>query len=161
LACWIDKNEDFRIRDKYFEIKVTGTKEHKHIINGLDQLTPVKGTKKILISMLCENVGSFHSSETVNLPEKFLKIRSLLPKQDVSLFEDNMRNRGYVHVLHSDLYKDFNFKIYDPRFLQIEDSIECLNLITVPQALLKYISQKSIEYELNIQSLIADLEKIK
>ena len=160
LFFWIDQNEDFKVNDNLFEIKVTRAKEHRHIINGLSQLTPIPNFKKFLVSYLCEFSGVYHSSDTINLNELYEYLIKALPAIHIIDFEERMRKRGYVHLLHENLYNESNFILYDPRLLKIEDDFKCLNLNSVASDLLQFIPQDKVKYELNIQSLIDDLDML-
>ena len=72
LDYWIDKNEDFNINSTLIEVKTTRSKEHKHIINGLSQLTVLENSKKYILSHLIRDDGKFNSDNSINLFERAL-----------------------------------------------------------------------------------------
>ncbi len=154
LNCWIDTNEDFKIRSKYVEIKSTRAKVHKHIINGLNQLTLMPNTQKYLASYLVEDNESEKTISSINLPSQTKKILNLLKVKDKSTFKQKLTNRKYFHDVNGNDYEEFNFTFSDPIYAEVDENFPRLDIYSVPHSLHGNIPPGKVEYELNLQSVL-------
>ena len=154
LNYWIDANEDFKIRSKYVEIKSTRAKVHKHIINGLNQLTLMPNTQKYLASYLVEDNESEKTIYSINLPSQTKKILDLLNVKDKSTFKQKLINRKYLHDANGNDYEEFNFTFSDPIYAEVDVNFPRLDIYSVPHSLHGNIPPGKVEYELNLHSVL-------
>jgi hypothetical protein len=152
LFCWSDKTEDFIIKDIYIEVKSTRSKEHKHIINGLAQLTILPDTKKYLSSNLLTVNDKYKPEGSVNLYDLTISILSVIDVNSKDDFIERLRKRGYAHLINGNMYEECNFTFYEKKMIQISTDFPCLNLKSLDEKLFSNIDPNKIEYELNLEN---------
>jgi hypothetical protein len=160
LNFWIDVNEDFKIGNKYVEIKATRSKLHKHIINGLTQLTVMPNTYKFLASYLVEDNDIMKTQFSVNLKTQTDKILDILSVNQRLAFKDKLINRKYWHDLQGDDYEQFNFTFSDPIYSEVDVNFPRLDIYSVPDKLHGNIAPGKVEYELNLHSILNLFQQI-
>lgn len=154
LFFWIDSSEDFKIRNKYVEIKATRSKLHKHIINGLSQLTVLPNTQKYLVSYLVEDNESEQTLSSINLQTQTNKILSLLDVNQGRNFKEKLINRNYWHDIQGNEFQQFNFTFNDPIYAEITLAFPKLDIHSIPSQLHGNIPPDQVRYELNLQSIL-------
>jgi hypothetical protein len=106
---------DFVFEVCSLEIKTTRSNNHKHIINGLEQLEPISGRILRLFSIIAleENIG-------ISLNGKIENVLLLLQEQpDLrDVFFDKLSNRGY-RPEHENYYDQNRYRLTDIRIFQI------------------------------------------
>jgi hypothetical protein len=155
IECWIDSNEDFRINNTYIEVKSSRSKEHKHIINGLAQLTVIPNTTKFLFSSLVTDYDKYKCKSSFNLFEVTEKILDIIDLSDKNNFLDKLRKRGYYHIESGEAYKDFNYDFYETKVIEIYKGFPCLNLNTFEESIYSNVNPESIKYELRLSNLLS------
>lgn len=107
---------DFIFDTFSLEIKTTRSNNHKHIINGLEQLEPIQGRILRLVSIIAleENNG-------VSLREKIQNIFLLLQNQpdQTDLFLNRLSHRGY-RPEHEIFYDQNQFRLIDIRTYPVD-----------------------------------------
>ena len=158
MKHWHDMDEDFKFGNKFVEVKATRSKLHKHIINGLAQLTVPLKTSKYFISTLVTELDKQSTESSINLYDITEEIFEIIPNAEKPIFLKRISDRGYFHELNGIEYKAFNFDFYEMKFIRVDESFPCINLTTLNESLYRCIDPQNIQYELNIQSLSGSLE---
>jgi hypothetical protein len=154
LEFWIDANEDFKVGNKYIEIKATRSKLHKHVINGLNQLTVIPNSCKYLASYLVEDNDFGQTQFSVNLRSQTDMVLGLLSINQRQGFKDKLIDRKYWHDLQGKDYEQFNFTFYQAVFAKVDASFPKLDICSVPTTLHGNIAPDKVNYELNLQSIL-------
>lgn len=152
LSFWSDKTEDFIINNTYIEVKSTRSREHKHIINGLSQLTIIPNTKKFLCSNLVIENEKFKSNESFNLFDLTNHILAILEINLKDDFIQRLKKRGYHHLINGRQYEDYNFTFYEKKIIEIRNDFPCLNKKSLNEDLYSNIDPDKIKYELNLEN---------
>lgn len=160
LKYWIDANEDFKVKSNYVEVKATRSKEHKHIISGLNQLTILPDTKKFLASYLVEDHDSFKARGSINLYSQTKSLLKTIPTIDRPKFLKKLEDRKYFHKYNGVEYEEFNFKFYDPIYAEVNASFPKLDNKSVKSKWHGNIPPDEVKYLLNLESLLSLFSKI-
>lgn len=160
LDYWLDESEDFQVGKVFLEVKTTRSKEHKHTINGLAQLTVLPDTRKYLVSILAIDLGKEQTRDTANLYSLCNELLNMLPDQDRQPFLDKLSARGYHHRLTGVHYEQFNFVGYEKKIAEVGDEFPCLNMGSISLGLYANIDQAKIRYELNLSNKITEFHDL-
>jgi hypothetical protein len=153
-------DEDFQIGNIYVELKATRSKFHKHIINGLAQLTVPPKTKKYLVSTLVVELNARTTPDSINLHDSTVEILDLIPKALNREFLDRLGDRGYLHKFNGADYKSFNYQLFNMKFIEVDKSFPCINISTLNNSLYKYVDPQKVQYELDLSGLSDKLEGV-
>ena len=153
-------NEDFKVRSNYVEIKATRSKEHKHIISGLNQLTVIPNTQKYLASYLVEDNDSLKTKASVNLYTQTNKLLKALPVRDKLIFLEKLIDRKYFHTLNGVEYEEFNFTFYHELISEVDSAFPKLDINSVPKSKQGNIPPSGVKYDLNLQSILPRFSKL-
>jgi len=161
LKYWRDMDEDFQFGNIFVELKATRSKIHKHIINGLPQLSVPPETTKYLVTSLVIDLGERKTPESNNLYEITVDLFGIVPKDQKRGLLDRLADRGYFHEVNGPEYGSFNYQYYDWLFIEVDDSFPCINLSSFDGSLYNYVDPKKVQYELDLSGLSGSLKEVE
>jgi len=128
LECWhgpLRRKFDFTFTDWSFEIKATRSDRRKHIVNGIDQLEPLKDKKLGLVSFQFQ---SSNGPNCINLAEEVRLIRQEIFRIDKSKFIDFaclLSSVGY-NFAHSEDYESLKVEIINADLFIVDKDFPAL-----------------------------------